>query len=107
VVLDTTMTTSCNYGWVTLVLGQEHDMRALVERYPTLAVELEVEGVTQPRRPLAAYGMNSLISPRRFAGQGDPTGLLNHPVGSLYLDTDTRMLYFKYGAMIGDWEPVR
>jgi hypothetical protein len=93
-------------GYAALTLGRTVALPQLVGAEATLWYEVFAGGVSvSPRTPLTAVA-SAVTNPRMIHGEDSPIGMVDAPVGTLYLNTAAGRLYFKYGSGLSEWRGV-
>lgn len=58
---------------------------------------------------LNAHGAWSVLRAKRYGrahGEGSPVGTVDAPVGTSYVDSKNKLLYFKSGPTVNDWKHI-
>jgi len=101
-----TFTVDVRNGYLRVNLGTYNDVGEVVKNNSKLYYEVTFNNMRIPlRQPLTSY-MNSINNSMMLRGDDSPIGTIDAVPGSLYLNTVSQKLYFKFGPSVNDWKRV-
>jgi hypothetical protein len=100
--------TSARNGFSKIVVGRATDLWPILDVNRHLYVEFSTtDGLQGSRRPLAAFGVTDLAIAMHRLGNGIPADATNAAIGTLFYDSASSKLYFKYGVAADAWQAVQ
>lgn len=93
-------------GYLHINLGTYQDITAIIKDKSKLYYEITYNNNKIPVRYPLTSSLNSINNTMILKGSGSPSSIVDAVPGSLYLNTVTRTLYFKFGVSINDWKRI-